>query len=166
MSFTLTQGASGKVTFHTRYTGDKTPTDLHIALLDANGKPKNITGYPRIPPGMDPNKGIDVDIFPGPPNFPFKDKRLAPGIYTFQLVWSFSNEFPNETDADTPSLTVPEPETQSMNPWDWISWGGKVLSGMAASAIAGVILNWWTVVAIFPLLCHRPAGRISGRNVR
>lgn len=151
MSFTLTRRNDGRITFQTRYTGDKTPTDLHIALLDAEGgKPKNLIGYPTIPPDMDPKKGIDIDISPGPPNFPFKDRKLAPGVYTFRLIWSFHNEFPDETDQDTPSLTVPETESQGMKPWSWISWGGKVLSGMAASAIAGVVLNWWTVVAIFP----------------
>src|SRR5687767_9633553 len=127
MSFTLTRGTDGRITFHTRYTGNKTPTDLHVSLLDSDGgKPKELIGYPRIPTTMDPKKGIDMDISPGPPNFPLKDRNLAPGIYTFRLVWSFHNEFPDETDQDTPSLNVPDPESQGMKPWDWISWGGKV----------------------------------------
>jgi hypothetical protein len=112
MSFTISQGSGTQVTFHVRYEGAGVPTDLHIYLLD----PKNpsidhataLVGYDTIPPGLNPKAGFDIPFSTNPPAFPLTGGKLASGVYTFALTWSFDVETrPNETDPDHPILIQP-----------------------------------------------------------
>jgi hypothetical protein len=111
MSFSLTRGSGTQVTFHVRYKGKRNPTDVHVLLLD----PKNpsidhaqrLTGYDRIPAGFNPQQGFDIPYSTNPPAFPFEHGKLAKGIYTFALTWSFGDQQSDETDPDQITLIQP-----------------------------------------------------------
>jgi len=163
MSFTLSVGEAHKVTFHVRYQGKGVPNDLHILLQDPKNPgrehARDLIAYLTIPSGMDPLQGIDIPYFPS--SFPTVGGRLAPGIYTFLLVWSFGGERPDELDPDTPSLT----ETGNAEPpkeWSWWQLLAKVLGGAGGSAISGGLLNWWMVVAIVPCIITGGIGGAVG----
>jgi hypothetical protein len=165
MSFTIVPGKAGKITFHVRYDGTAVPKDLQIYLLDPQNPDlahaKKIIGYPEIPPDLDPKKGIDIPYYPGA-QFPTENGRLAPGIYTFLLEWSFGGTQPNEPDTDKPSITGEPREPESGKPWSLEQLLAKIAAGAGGSAVSGALLNWWTVVAFLPCVITGAIGGAVG----
>lgn len=160
MTFSLERGDAGKVTFKLKYDGDVRPKDFHIYLLDKDhpdiAHAKKLIDQPSIPDEWDPNgKGIDVPYYPGSPNFPMEDGKLATGVYTFALVWSFGPGGTEHTDDQTASLVQ---MGDNAKPWRWELLLSKVVAGATGSAASGGLLNWWTAVALIPCIATGALG--------
>jgi hypothetical protein len=129
------------ITFNLTYPGSDEPDDVHVEV-DVGGAWQPVTGYDHIPEGKNPHTGFDLPI-PPTPNW------ATPGQHRFRVRWTkggrdIGSEIAYVTTTAPPS-PPPPPKT-----WDWWVFLGKILAGAGGSALSGVLLNWWTLVALIP----------------
>ncbi len=144
------------VTFSLKYEGNPPPpNDVHVDVED-NGVWKPVTGYDRIPAGLDPVNGFDLSIPPTP-------SWSGPGTHRFRVRWSregqdIGAEAAYVTTSSTPGLAGKPAD----KPWDWGVFFGKVLGGALGGAITSGLFNWWTGAAIAVCLVTGAIGGAGG----
>jgi hypothetical protein len=148
----------GGIIFHLVYTGEGKPQDCWVLLLDPkNPDPKQgkrLVGFDQIPPDKNPQTGFDIGpYYPGSPTFPTNGGKLADGIYTFAVTWSFGGAQPDITDPDKPNIiqtgSGPAPDNTPKE-WSWLALVIWAAAGGLASAIGGLVMNVWTAALIVP----------------
>ena len=153
------------------YTGEgEPPNDVHVDWKNPEGEGDEwvpVTGWPTIPATdldgnpIDPSTGFDFPVPPGA-----WSTTGSQGTHQFRVRWT--RRAPGATDGATihtehfSVTTRPRPTDPPKKEWDWFVFWGKVLAGALASGAAGVVLNWWTAVAILPCLVTGAAGGAGG----
>lgn len=103
MSFSVSR-SGGMLVFEMKYTGHRTPTDVHIHLGSTTGPA--LIGYDHIPGEIDPRKGFKLDLSNGNPQLPKgRDGKVLIGTW-FSLRWTFSDGGGDETDEDVAEVHV------------------------------------------------------------
>jgi hypothetical protein len=86
----------------------------------------------------------------------------ASGTLRFTIICEDMDLDPNAFSIVSGIGPTPRPAGRPPKEWDWMVFWGKVLGGLLTSGIAGMILNWWTGVALLPCLATGAAGGAAG----
>lgn len=143
------------------------PNDLHIDWRNPEtGEWEGVTGWSEIPAGTDPTIEFDFEL---PPSM--WSVTGSQGEHEFRVVWTHHEGAATAQRGRTIATedltvdTTPRPHDPPLKEWNWYVFWGKVLAGAFASTVAGVILNWWTAVAVIPCAITGFGGGAGGSAI-